>query len=153
MKTILCIVCPNGCRLRAEKSAEGEGYDISGNKCKRGVDFATAEITNPTRTLTTTVRTSFPGFPVLPVRTAGEIPKGKIREAMNCLNAITVSRPLGIGEIVAENILGLGVDVIVTSNILKETVWTLIINSAVISPTLPPALSATFPSITKTEHD
>jgi CxxC motif-containing protein len=123
---ILCIVCPNGCRLHAEKSAESEGtviegYAISGNRCKRGVDFAIAEITNPTRTLTTTVRTSFPGAPVLPVRTAGEIPKGKIREAMDCINAITVSRPMGIGEIVAENILGLGVNVIVTSDILKET--------------------------------
>jgi CxxC motif-containing protein len=117
---ILCIVCPNGCRLRAEKSAEG--YAISGNKCKRGIDFAIAEITNPVRTLTTTVRTSFPGVPVLPVRTAGEIPKGKIREVMNLINAVTVSRPLGVGETVAENILGLGVDVIVTSSVLKEEV-------------------------------
>jgi len=119
MKTILCIVCPNGCRLSAEKSAEGSGYAISGNKCKRGIDFAIAEITNPMRTLTTTVRTSFPGVPVLPVRTAGEIPKGKIREAMNCINVITVNWPLGIGEIVAENIPGLGVDIIATSDILK----------------------------------
>ena len=65
MKTILCIVCPNGCRLNAEKSAEGSGYAISGNKCKRGIDFAIAEITNPTRTLTTTVRTSFSGVPAV----------------------------------------------------------------------------------------
>jgi len=115
---ILCIMCPNGCRLYAEKKAES--YAVSGNKCKRGIDFAITEITNPTRTLTTTVRTSFPGIPVLPVRTAGEIPKGKIREAMNVINAITVSLPLGIGEIVAENILGLGTNVIITSNILKE---------------------------------
>jgi CxxC motif-containing protein len=119
MKTILCIVCPNGCRISVEKSAEGSGYAISGNKCQRGIDFAIAEITNPMRTLTTTVSTSFPSVPVLPVRTAGEIPKGKIREAMNYINAITVSRPLGIGEIVAENILGLGVDIIATSDILK----------------------------------
>ena len=120
MKTILCIVCPNGCRLSAEKSAGGSGYAISGNKCKRGIDFAIAEITSPMRTLTTTVRTSFPGVPVLPVRTVGEIPKGKIREAMNYLNTITVSRPLGIGETVAENILGLGVDIIATSDMLKR---------------------------------
>jgi len=119
MKTKLCIVCPNGCRLSAVESAEGSGYAISGNKCQRGIDFAIAEITNPMRTLTTTVRTSFPGVPVLPVRTAGEIPKGKIREAMNCINTINVSRPLGIGETVAENILGLGVDIIATSDILK----------------------------------
>ncbi len=119
MKTIPCIVCPNGCRLSAEKNADGSGYAISGNKCKRGIDFAIAEITNPMRTLTTTIRTNFPGVPVLPVRTTGEIPKGKIREAMNYINTITVSQPLGIGEIVVENILGLGADIIVTNDILK----------------------------------
>ena len=118
LRDILCIVCPNGCHLHVEKGAEG--YIINGNKCKRGIDFAITEITNPTRTLTTTVRTSFSGVPVLPVRTAGEIPKGKIREVMNCINAITVEKPMGIGETIAENILGLGVNVIVTSNILKE---------------------------------
>ena len=118
MKTILCIVCPNGCRLSVTENAKG--LVVSGNQCNRGIDFAMAEITNPTRTLTTTVRTSFPGIPVLPVRTAGEIPKGKIRELMNHLNTITVTRPLGIGETAAENILGLGINVIATSNILRE---------------------------------
>jgi CxxC motif-containing protein len=120
MKTILCIVCPNGCRLGVEEN--NEGLVVSGNQCKRGIDFAMAEITNPTRTLTTTVRTSFPGVPVLPVRTDGEIPKGKIRELMNYINGIIINRPMGIGEAVAEDILGLGVNVIATSNILREEV-------------------------------
>jgi len=114
-KDILCIGCPNGCCLRVE-----EGMVVSGNWCERGIYFAMAEITNPTRTLTTTVRTSFPAVPVLPVRTAGEIPKGKIRDAMRLIGGISVNRPLGIGEIVVEDILGLGVDLIATSNILKE---------------------------------
>jgi CxxC motif-containing protein len=57
---------------------------------------------------------------VLPVRTAGEIPKGKIREIMNVINTITIDRPLGIGEAAVEDILGLGIDVIATSNILTE---------------------------------
>ena len=118
MRQILCIVCPNGCRLGIEGTAEN--FTVSGNQCGRGLDFAKAEMTNPTRTLTTTVRTSFPGVPVLPVRTAGEIPKGKIREVMQHINTITVNHPLGIGEPAVTNILGLGVDIIVTNNILKE---------------------------------
>ena len=120
---ILCITCPNGCLIHAERNTEAEDYVISGNKCKCGVDFFMEEISNPTRTLTTTVRTTFPGIPVLPVRTAGEIPKKKIMEVMNFINTITVSRPLDIGEIVAENICGLGVDIITTSGILKEEEW------------------------------
>jgi CxxC motif-containing protein len=123
MREIICIVCPNGCRLSVtEHSGEIGEIKVSGNQCKRGVDFARAEITNPTRTLTSTVRTSFPAVPVLPVRTAGEIPKGKIRETMRFLNTITINRPLGIGDAAAENVLGLGIDVIVTSNVLRELV-------------------------------
>lgn len=123
MREMICIVCPNGCRLTVTETPGGPGeITVSGNQCKRGVDFARAEITNPTRTLTSTVRTSFPGVPVLPVRTAGEIPKGKIRETMNFLNTLTINRSLGIGEAAAKNVLGLGIDVIVTSNILREPV-------------------------------
>jgi CxxC motif-containing protein len=76
-------------------------------------------MTCPTRTLTTTVRTVFPWAPVLPVRTAAEIPKGRIGDLMAFLRGLVVREPLGIGEAVAENALGLG-DVIATSNILAE---------------------------------
>jgi CxxC motif-containing protein len=93
---------------------------ITGNKCKRGRAFAESEILNPLRTLTTTVATSVPRYPVLPVRSAGGIPKGRIREAMDLLNSITVSSSLRIGEIVVENLLGLGVDVIASSDILSQ---------------------------------
>ena len=115
---LLCIVCPIGCRLKIEGTAES--YSVSGNQCKRGVDFAGAEITNPTRILTTTVRTSLPGVPVLPVRSDREIPKGKIPEAMQLINAVTLNQELGIGEAVIENIFGLGINIIATSNILRE---------------------------------
>jgi CxxC motif-containing protein len=115
---MICIVCPNGCRLTVEKTPEG--FSVSGNRCKRGLAFAETEMTNPTRTLTTTVRTVYPGVPVLPVRTAGEIPKGKIPELMQFLNTVIVKKALGIGDAAAENVLGLGINVIVTSNVLKE---------------------------------
>jgi CxxC motif-containing protein len=118
VKEILCIVCPNGCRLRVEEN--GGELKIAGNRCSRGIDFAKAEITSPMRSVTTTVRTAFPKVPVLPVRTGGEIPKGKILELMQFLDGIVVKKPLGIGETAVENVLGLGIDMLVTSNILKE---------------------------------
>ncbi|MDR1948402.1 MAG: DUF1667 domain-containing protein [Spirochaetaceae bacterium] len=118
MKELLCIVCPNGCRLQAE---EREGIiTVSGNRCKRGFDFARAELINPTRTLTTTVRTGFPETPALPVRTDREIPKGKIRELMAFLKTVTVSRPLGCGDVVAEKVLGLECNIIATGHIPEE---------------------------------
>jgi CxxC motif-containing protein len=118
MKELLCIVCPNGCRLQVEGTSDK--LTVTGNKCNRGIDFARAEITNPMRSLTTTVRTNFADVPVFPVRTAGEIPKGKIRDVMRYLNDVTVTKPLAIGDAVAESVLGLGVNVIATSNLLVE---------------------------------
>jgi CxxC motif-containing protein len=114
MKELLCIVCPNGCRLRIEE-ADG-GMQVTGNQCKRGIDFARAEITNPTRTLTTTVRTIFPEVPALPVRTDGEIPRGKIGEVMALLAGVVIREPLRIGAAAVE-LPGIG-RMIVTSDIL-----------------------------------
>lgn len=118
MKELICILCPNGCRLCAEETAAG--FAVTGNLCRRGIGFAEAEITNPVRTVTTTVRTVFPGTPALPVRTDGEIPKGKIRDLMKAVNSIVVTKPIGIGEAVLEDALGLGINVIAASNILME---------------------------------
>jgi CxxC motif-containing protein len=118
MRELTCILCPNGCGLRIEETAEG--LVVTGNLCKRGIGFAEAEITHPTRTVTTTVRTVFPEAPVLPVHTDREIPKGKIMDLMKAVNSITVTEPLGIGETVLADALGLGVNVIASSNILKE---------------------------------
>ena len=72
------------------------------------------------RTLCTTVRTVYKDCPVLPVRVDGTVPKEKIRDAMNAIGQITVDRPAGIGDVVLEDLLGLGVNVIVTSGVLQE---------------------------------
>ncbi|MDR2402992.1 MAG: DUF1667 domain-containing protein [Spirochaetaceae bacterium] len=117
MKELLCIVCPNGCRLQVENRMGT--IVVTGNQCKRGIGFAQAELTNPTRTVTTTVRTSFPGIPALPVRTSREIPKGKIRELVDFLKTVTVTRPLNCGDVVVEKALGLDCNIIATDHILE----------------------------------
>jgi CxxC motif-containing protein len=117
-KELLCIVCPTGCRINARQ--ENGEITIVGNQCKRGADFAQAELTNPMRTLTTTVRTVFPGVPVLPVRTAGEIPKGAVPAALSQLAKYMVQSRLACGEVIIEDLAGTGCPVIATSNILAD---------------------------------
>ena len=53
---MVCIVCPNGCRLKV--SRDGDKIDVQGAKCKRGVAFGTTELTTHTRYLTATVDTA-----------------------------------------------------------------------------------------------
>ncbi|MDR3249210.1 MAG: DUF1667 domain-containing protein [Treponema sp.] len=127
MNEMYCIVCPNGCRLAIEEIPEAatnlsptEHYRVTGNRCERGISFAIAETIHPTRSVTTTVRTDFPGAPVLPVRSATEIPKARISELMQFLGELRVTKALGIGEVVAKNPLGLETDIIATGNILRE---------------------------------
>ena len=117
MKQITCITCPIGCRIIANV-VDGE-YVFLGNKCPKGIHFAKTELTSPVRSLTTTVRTSFPEMPVLPVRTSREVPKEKIPEIIRTLAKVTVTKRIGIGETVVANISGTGCGVIATGNILK----------------------------------
>ena len=53
MKELICIVCPRGCHLRVD---EANDYAVTGNSCPRGAAYGRAELTHPTRVLTSTVR-------------------------------------------------------------------------------------------------
>jgi len=100
----------------------GSGRDIvvEGNKCDKGIEFAKTEVNHPARTLTTTVRTNFPGVPVLPVRTDGEIPKEKIPNVMHELSKVVVKNELGCGDVLLEDAAGTGIPVIVTGYTLMR---------------------------------
>lgn len=118
MKQLVCIGCPRGCRLTVgEKDGE---YTVTGNSCPRGREFAVGEMTGPKRTICSTVATVFADVPVLPVRVSDDIPKDKIFGVMGEINAVTLTERIGRGEPVIKNVLGLGVDVISTSDLLKQ---------------------------------
>lgn len=116
MNHLICIVCPNGCDLTISRN--GDEWIVTGNKCPKGIAFAVTELTNPTRTICSTVRTAFPQVPVLPVRVSSEIPKSRIFDVMAEINKVVVSQPVIRGDVIIPNVLGLGVDVIATSSIL-----------------------------------
>ena len=118
MKKLYCITCPAGCQL----TIIGSGFDmvVDGNKCAKGREFANHEMDNPSRTLTTTVRTKFPGVPVISVRTDGEIPRDKLMDAMTELSDVMVETELNCGDIVLEDVVKTGVNVIITSSALMK---------------------------------
>jgi len=117
-KTKTCIVCPKGCQLIIkELDAQSQQIEVEGNSCKRGITFAHEEMYNPMRTLQTTVKTVFKGYERLPVKTSNSVPKGMVFDIMKIAKAAVVNAPLNVGDKVAENILGLGVDLVATSSI------------------------------------
>ena len=115
---MVCIVCPNGCRL--DVTQNGNEISVLGNKCKRGEAFARTELTAPTRSVTTSVASTVEGFPVVSVRTDGEIPKGKIFDLVRLLKNVVVDKPLSIGTVVLADVFGTGVNVITTTDMRQQ---------------------------------
>ncbi|MBN2651586.1 MAG: DUF1667 domain-containing protein [Spirochaetales bacterium] len=111
----VCISCPQGCQL--EITVDGDEIVVTGNRCRKGIDYARQEMLNPVRTITTTVATVFDDFPRLPVRTESDVDLDKIFDFMREINLIKVDRRLKVGDIVADNLLGLGVRLIATTDI------------------------------------
>lgn len=115
MKSLTCIICPNGCLLEVDK--QGDEFIVSGNMCKRGREFAVNEITNPKRSICSTVRTAYMSTPRLPVRTDGEIPFDYIFKVMGEINKVYIDHPVHSGEIIICDVLGTGVNIIATSDL------------------------------------
>lgn len=115
--TFTCIICPIGCRLKV-LVRDSSLISIDGNRCPRGTVYAQNEI-NPKRTLITVVNVKGGNLPVVSVKSSEPIPKSLIPKAMEVLSKITIQAPIKIGDIVAQNLLGLGVDIVATRSVEK----------------------------------
>ena len=109
MTELICIVCPQGCHLKVD---EENGYEVKGNSCPRGAEYGKKELVNPTRVITTTVAIERGIYRRIPVKTAGDIPKGMIFEIMDEINKVVVKAPIKVGDVIIENVLGTGVNVV-----------------------------------------
>ncbi len=115
-KELICIGCPLGCNLTVEMDG-GQVVSVNGNTCKRGDDYARKELTDPRRIVTSTVPVAGGNLPVVSVKTASDIPKGKILECLCALKGVTLTAPVQIGDVIVENVADTGVDVIATKSI------------------------------------
>ncbi len=115
VKRFVCICCPIGCALEATRTAEG--VTVIGNTCKRGENYGIAEMTEPTRTVTSTVAVSGGSLTRVPVKTAAPIPKPRIFDALAEIKQKTVAAPVAIGDVIVKNVAGTGIDVVATRNI------------------------------------
>lgn len=112
MKELTCIVCPRGCRLHVD-----DDMNVTGNFCPRGKQYAISELTHPVRTITTSIRVNNRPYTLASVKTSGPVPKDKIFDVMKEIDKLETSAPTRIGDVVKENILGLGVNIVITKNI------------------------------------
>ena len=113
---LICIGCPLGCPLEVEMEGN-EVLTVSGNTCRNGEKYARKELTNPTRIVPSLVRVTGGTLGMVSVKTATDIPKGKIFDCVKELKKIDVPAPVHIGQVIIENVAGTGVAVVATKNV------------------------------------
>lgn len=116
VRQINCIICPLSCAGEIICSCN-EVIETKGFNCLRGADYAREEISNPKRTLTTTIRVASGELPSIPVVSQSPLPKDKVLACARYLSNKIVFAPISEGEVVCHNILNLGIDIIVTRNL------------------------------------
>ena len=115
-RTFTCIICPNGCEVEAEYEGT-EVLSVSGNLCPKGKAYVVQELTDPRRTIASSVRVEGGELPLTSVRLTRPIPKNRIFDAMREIRKIRLQAPVRIGDVAIAGLLGLDCDVIVTKNV------------------------------------
>lgn len=116
-RDLVCVACPLGCGITVTLDDSGNVLEVTGNTCKRGDAYARTEVTSPTRMLTTTVRVEGSEHSyVVPVKSSEPIPKGMMMACMEVINKASVKAPVKIGDVIIENILETGVNIIATND-------------------------------------
>ncbi len=116
---ITCIACPNGCDIKVSFAEDGSIAKLEGYKCKNGITYATAEVTAPERILTSSVAVVGGEFKLASVKTSKPIPKGMMKDAVKALYSVKVNAPVKVGDVLVENILGTGADIVSTCVVEK----------------------------------
>ena len=133
-KTITCIICPNGCLLSADVSEPGIDAPVTGTGsprsinspvtgagCPRGEAYFIQEITDPRRTLASSVLVTDGELPLCSVRLTEPIPIARIPDVMKEIRKMKVEAPLESGTVLIRDVLGLGSNVIATKTIRRIT--------------------------------
>jgi CxxC motif-containing protein len=108
-----CKVCPVGCNLKIiQNNTNPSTYTVEGNSCNRGKEFGIKEVLEPSRVLTSRVLLKNGPMSRLPVKTNGVISENLVDKCMEIIKITEISAPVEKGQIIIENILDTGVDVI-----------------------------------------
>lgn len=108
---LTCLVCPVSCELEVSGKNETD-FNVTGNRCPRGIVFARDELLSPKRVVTLSV--PFFGGKRLALKTSAAVPKDKIFEVINEMKKAAPSANASVGDVLIEKVLGLSSNIVVT---------------------------------------
>jgi CxxC motif-containing protein len=94
------------------KHEEKDVIEVIGAGCQRGKDYAICELQDPRRMVASTVKVSGGLHPLVPVYTHQGFPKPLIPQLAQKLREVEVPAPVKINQVVLEDALGTGIDII-----------------------------------------
>ncbi|PNR97901.1 DUF1667 domain-containing protein [Petrotoga olearia] len=121
-KKIVCTQCPLGCKINVvyADADEIEIVEVKGNRCKRGLEFVKQEITDPLRVVVTSVKVEDGEIPMASVRSDKPVPLRLMQDIMKTLKQTKVKAPVKRGDVVIQNILDTGSDIIATRSVDRK---------------------------------
>jgi CxxC motif-containing protein len=118
-KKITCIVCPISCKILVK--TDGTHLElVDGNKCKKGIEYATSEALDPRRMLTSLVFVKNGKWPLVSVKSSKPVPKNNIFTVLKEIRKTTVNAPVKSGQIIIKNVTNTNIDIIATKSIEKQ---------------------------------
>lgn len=102
---------------------QGEQIGImEGNKCKKGVEYAQEEISNPRRMLTSSVLILDGELPIISVKTLHPIPKKKLFDVLAEIKRTIVKAPIKSGDVIIKNVADTGIDIVATKTVPRKII-------------------------------
>lgn len=117
VKELVCNLCPVHCNMSIEYSKwEDQIKNVYGSRCSRGYEYIKNYKFDQQCMLPTSVRLRGSIADRLPVNSDAPLPKTIVSEAMNIIKMLEVELPVKSGEIIVENILNTGVNIVATKS-------------------------------------
>ena len=121
LREYTCIICPNGCDIRAQIEEREYGSrricSVEGPACPKGRAYVEQELTDPQRNIATSVLVKGGILPLASVRLTNPIPRDRIFDAVSEIKKYTLTAPVKAGTVVITRLMGYDTDVIVTKSV------------------------------------
>ena len=127
LREYTCIICPNGCDIRAQLEEREDGSrricSVEGAACPKGRAYVEQEVTAPQRNIATSVLVKGGILPLASVRLPNPLPRDRIFDAVSELKKYTLIAPVKAGTVVILRPMGYVTDVIVNKSVPANRCW------------------------------
>lgn len=115
-KELICIICPNSCRIKITYNGR-KVKNIIGAQCSKGKEFVINEIRNPMRFFTGSISCKNGDYQLVSVKTNKAVPKEIMEKIAANIKEIEVEAPVEIGQVIWPSITNNHVDLVATRKV------------------------------------